>query len=71
MTGKNRPLEPEEIAFMDRLLEEEAERERQKKIYEDQGLDEYRVRPDTPTIHWILVSFTRIYFCQAGPSSSP
>jgi len=49
MTGKNRPLEPEEIAFMDRLLEEEAERERQKKIYEDQGLDEYRVRPDTPT----------------------
>ena len=44
--GKNRPLEPEELAFMDRLLQEEVEQERQKKIYEDQGIDEYRVSPE-------------------------
>ena len=41
--GKNRPLDPEELAFMDRLLDEEAERERQKKEYENQGIEEFRM----------------------------
>ena len=42
-SGKNRPLDPEELAFMDRLLDEEADRERKKKEYEEQGLEEFRM----------------------------
>ena len=46
--GKNRPLDPEELAFMDKLLDDEAERERQKKEYEDRGIDEYRTVRNLP-----------------------
>ena len=46
--GKNRPLDPEELAFMDKLLDDEAERERQKKEYEDRGLEEYRTVRNLP-----------------------
>lgn len=46
--GKNRPLDPEELAFMDKLLDDEAERERQKKEYEDRGIEEYRTVRNLP-----------------------
>ncbi|GAX82691.1 hypothetical protein CEUSTIGMA_g10117.t1 [Chlamydomonas eustigma] len=40
--GKNRPLDAEELTFMDKLLDEEANRERQKRLLEEEGLEEYR-----------------------------
>ncbi len=41
-TGKNRPLDAEELAFMDRLHDEEAEKERQRQKYEEDGMMEFR-----------------------------
>jgi hypothetical protein len=40
--GKNRPLDAEELAFMDKLTEEEASREKQKRLMEEEGLEEFR-----------------------------
>ncbi len=41
-TGKNRPLEPDELAFMERLRDDEIDNDRKQRNLELEGAEEYR-----------------------------